>query len=81
MKMNERTLTVLKNFASINSGVVLRPGLVQKTVSPESTILVEAHLEDDFTETFGIYDLNQFLGNVRQALARGDLEQGLQFTL
>ena len=61
MKMNERTLTVLKNFASINSGVVLRPGLVQKTVSPESTILVEAHLEDDFTETFGIYDLNQFL--------------------
>jgi hypothetical protein len=64
MKMNERTLTVLKNFASINSGVVLRPGLVQKTVSAESTILVEAHLEDDFTETFGIYDLNQFLGNV-----------------
>lgn len=64
MKMNERTLTVLKNFASINSGVVLRPGLIQKTVSPESTILVEAHLEDDFAETFGIYDLNQFLGNI-----------------
>jgi hypothetical protein len=64
MKMNERTLTVLKNFAGINSGVVLRPGKVQKTVSPESTILVEAHLEDDFVNTFGIYDLNQFLGNV-----------------
>jgi hypothetical protein len=64
MKMNERTLTVLKNFAGINSGLVLRPGKVQKTVSPENTILVEAHLEDDFVTTFGIYDLNQFLGNV-----------------
>lgn len=64
MKMNDRTLTVLKNFASINSGVVLRPGKVQKTVSPENTILVEAHLEDDFAGVFGIYDLNQFLGNV-----------------
>jgi hypothetical protein len=64
MKLNERTLTVLKNFAGINSGVVLRKGKVQKTMSPEQTILVEAHLEDDLPEVFGIYDLNQFLGNV-----------------
>ena len=64
MKMNERTLTVLKNFASINSGLVLRPGKIQKTVSPENTILVEAQLENEFSHTFGIYDLNQFLGNV-----------------
>ncbi len=64
MKLNERTLTVLKNFAGINSGVVLRKGKIQKTMSPEQTILVEAHLEDDLPEVFGIYDLNQFLGNV-----------------
>jgi len=64
MKLNERTLTVLKNFAGINSGVVLRKGKVQKTMSPEQTILVEAQLEDDLPEVFGIYDLNQFLGNV-----------------
>lgn len=64
MKMNERTLAVLKNFAGINSGVVLRPGKVQKTMSPEQTILVQAHLEDDFNSTFGIYELNQFLSNI-----------------
>lgn len=64
MNLNERTLSVLKNFASINSGVVLRKGKVQKTINPEQTILVEAVLEDDFPEKFGIYDLNQFLGNV-----------------
>jgi hypothetical protein len=64
MKLSENTLSVLKNFASINSGVVLQKGKVQKTISPEQTILVEASLEDDMPVEFGIYDLNQFLGNV-----------------
>jgi hypothetical protein len=64
MNLNERTLSVLKNFASINSGVVIRKGKVQRTISPEKTILVEATLDDNFDVTFGIYDLNQFLGNV-----------------
>lgn len=64
MKLNENTLTILKNFSSINSGVVLQKGKIQKSISPEQSILVEAVLEDDFPEQFGIYDLNQFLGNV-----------------
>lgn len=64
MKLSETGLTVLKNFASINSGVVLNAGKVQKTISPEKSILVEATLEDDVPTKFGIYDLNQFLGNV-----------------
>lgn len=64
MKLSENTLAVLKNFASINSGVVLNKGKVQKTISPEKSILVEAILEDDIPSKFGIYDLNQFLGNV-----------------
>jgi len=64
MKLTDRTLTVLKNFASINSGVVLRKGTVQKTISPDMTILAEATIEDDLPQNFGIYDLNQFLGNV-----------------
>lgn len=64
MKLSENTLAVLKNFASINSGVVLRSGQTQKTISPEKSILVEATLEDNIPSNFGIYDLNQFLGNV-----------------
>ena len=64
MKLSENTLSFLKNFASINSGVVLRTGRTQKTISPEKSILVEATLEDDIPSDFGIYDLNQFLGNV-----------------
>jgi hypothetical protein len=64
MNLSENTLSVLKNFASINSGVVLKSGTVQKTISPEKSILVEATLEDTIPHEFGIYDLNQFLGIV-----------------
>lgn len=64
MKFSEQSLTVLKNFASINTGLVLQKGTVQRTISPEQTILAVAHLPDTVDEVFGIYDLNQFLGNV-----------------
>lgn len=64
MKLSEYSLSVLKNFSSINSGVVLEAGNTQKTISPEKSILVEAELEDSVPSKFGIYDLNQFLGNV-----------------
>ena len=64
MKFSENTLAVLKNFSTINSGVVLKSGKTQKTISPEKSILVEATLEDNLPSDFGIYDLNQFLGNV-----------------
>ena len=62
MKLSDNTLAVLKNFASINSGVVLKAGKAQRTISPEKSILVEASIEDDIPSEMGIYDLNQFLG-------------------
>lgn len=64
MKLSEKTLSVLQNFAKINSGVVLNEGKTQKTISPAKSILVEATIEDEIPAKFGIYDLNQFLGNV-----------------
>ena len=64
MKLSENTLAVLKNFAGINSGVVLSSGASQRTISPEKSILVEATIDDDIPTQFGIYDLNQFLGNL-----------------
>ena len=64
MKLSENTLSVLKNFASINSGIVLRKGKVQKTMSPDKVILAEVTLDDDISSDFGIYDLPQFLGTV-----------------
>lgn len=64
MNFNEYTLTVLKNFSSINPSVVLKPGKIQKTINYDSTILVQAEIDDTLPVEFGIYDLNQFLGNI-----------------
>lgn len=64
MKLSENTLSVLKNFSAINSGLVLQQGKTQKTISPEKSILVEVEIEDTIPNQFGIYDLNQFLGNI-----------------
>jgi hypothetical protein len=64
MKLSEFTISVLKNFSTINNGLVLKPGTVQKTMSTEKFILAEANLTDSFPYEFGIYDLPMFLGNV-----------------
>jgi hypothetical protein len=64
MKFSEATLAMLKNFATINAGVVLNPGHVQRTWSIDMSILVEVELEENMPTQFGIYDLNQFLGNI-----------------
>lgn len=72
MKLSDTTLAVLKNFASINTGVVLQRGTMQKTISPDKSILVEATIADNIDEVFGIYDLPQFLGNI-SALNNPDL--------
>ena len=59
MKLSENTLTVLKNFASINGGVVLSAGKIQKTISPEKSILVQASIDDDIPTSFGIYEIGR----------------------
>lgn len=64
MKLSEHTLNVLKNFATINSSVILNAGTIQKSMAADESIIVEAELEEITQEKFSIYDLNQFLGNV-----------------
>lgn len=64
MKLSEATLGTLKNFSTINHGVVLNSGNIQRTWSVDKSIMVEAELDESFPNTFGIYDLNQFLGNI-----------------
>jgi hypothetical protein len=61
MKLTERTLTVLKNFASINNGLIIKEGSDQRTVSLTRDILAEATLDQEFPREVPIYDLNGFL--------------------
>lgn len=73
MKLSPNTLNVLKNFSSINNSIVLRPGKIQKTVSPQKSIVAQAELEEDFPYEFGIFDLSNFINNVTME-SSSDLE-------
>jgi hypothetical protein len=64
MKISTDTLSVLKNFASINPSLLVRKGSTMNTVCPSSRILAEAKVVEDFPVEFAIYDMAKFLGIV-----------------
>jgi len=64
VKISKRTLELLKNFASINSNILVKPGKRIKTISNYKNVLAEATIEEEFELGFGIWDLNKLLGTV-----------------
>jgi hypothetical protein len=64
MKLSKETTEILKNFATINPSLIFQPGSVQKTVSPQKTVLVKANIKESFDKEFAIYDLTQFISTV-----------------
>ena len=64
MKLNQNTLETLKNFASINTNILIKQGNELSTISTMRNIFAKATISDEFTKEFGIYDLNQFLSLV-----------------
>jgi len=61
MKISSETISILKNFAGINSNLVFKPGKELKTISEAKTIMAKASILEDFPGEFGVYDLNEFL--------------------
>jgi hypothetical protein len=64
MKLSKSTIDIIKNFSTINQGMLFKPGKQLKTVSPQKNILAVANIEDSIDGEFAIYDLNQFLAVV-----------------
>ena len=64
MKLSDKTLTLLKNFSSINQSILFKEGNTLKTISVMKNILAEATIEEELPKDFGIYDLNQFLNGL-----------------
>lgn len=64
MKLSNETLSVLKNFAGINSNIVLNPGQTVKTMAESKTIMAAATIAEEIPAQIGVYDLNEFLGVV-----------------
>jgi len=62
MKFSDKTLSVLKNFSTINHGILFRSGSTLKTISPQKTIMANVDVEETFEKDFAIYDLPRFLG-------------------
>ena len=64
MKLSDSTLSLLKNFSSINQSILFKEGSKLRTISVMKNILAEATVSEDFARDFGIYDLNQFLNGL-----------------
>lgn len=62
MKLSKETIGIIKNFASINSNLLLKEGNVLSTINAHKNVLADAVLAESFPRDFGIYDTNEFLG-------------------
>ena len=61
MELSNFTMQVLKNFASVNSNVVIKPGNDIMTMAEAKNVLASATVPETFPQQFGIYDLQEFL--------------------
>ena len=61
MKLSNETVTVLKNFSTINQNLVIKTGNKLSTMSAMKNIVASADVQEDFPQDFAIYDLNEFL--------------------
>ena len=64
MKLSDKTLSVLKNFSTINQSILFKQGSKLRTISVMKNILAEATVTEEIPKDFGIYDLNQFLNGM-----------------
>ena len=64
MKFSDDTLTLLKNFSTINQSILFKEGNTLRTMSIMKNILAEATIKETIPKDFGIYDLNQFLNGL-----------------
>jgi hypothetical protein len=61
MKLSKETVNLIKNFAGINSNLLLKSGNKLATISGQKNVMADATVTETFPD-FAIYDLNEFLG-------------------
>ena len=64
MKLDTKTLNVLKSFTPINPSILIKEGNIVSTISPTKTVLAKAKVPTNFTKRFAIYDLSQFISTI-----------------
>ena len=64
MKLSDKTLSLLKNFSTINQSILFKQGNKLRTISVMKNILAETTIDEELPRDFGIYDLGQFLNGL-----------------
>ena len=62
MKLSDNTISVLKNYSTINQNLMINMGSTLSTMSAMKNIVAKATVEETFEQDVAIYDLNEFLG-------------------
>jgi len=61
MKISPKTLEILNNFSSIYQSIILRPGNVVRTGTPNLDLFASATITESVENEVGIYNLKKFL--------------------
>lgn len=62
MKLSKETITILRNFASINPNIMFKKGNTLMTGAANKTCFAVAEIEETIPVDMGIYDLGELLG-------------------
>lgn len=65
MKITKETMELLKNFALLNSNMLILEGSSQRTMTPAKTVMVEADFPQKFPKEIGIYELTKFINAIK----------------
>ena len=80
MKLSTETISVLKNFSTINANLMVKAGSSLSTMSAMKNIVAKADVSEEFPSDFAIYDLNEFLSAL-SLFGKPDLEFGNDFVI
>ena len=80
MKLTTETISVLKNFSTINANLMVKAGSSLSTMSAMKNIVAKADVTEEFPSDFAIYDLNEFLSAL-SLFGKPDLEFNDDFVI
>ena len=80
MKLSTATISVLRNFSTINQNLVVKAGSNISTMSAMKNIVAKAKVTEKFPTDFAIYDLNEFLSGL-SLFGKPDLEFNDDFVI
>lgn len=64
MKLDTKTVNVLRNFSTINPSMLFCEGNTLKTISPTKTVMAKANIETTIGKKFALYNLGKLLSTL-----------------